>query len=69
MPSPRNSSISAARAINVAVTLVEQQQEQLRAIIESTQSRPEEKFQALVDLAHLAGILLHEMAVAEEIPD
>jgi len=68
MPSPRNTSAS-ARAINVALDLVEQQQERLRAIIESKQSTPKEKFEALVDLALLAGILLHEMAEAEDTPD
>jgi predicted nucleotidyltransferase len=69
MSSPRNTPDSATRAINVAVDLAEQREERLRAIIESKQSTPEEKFEALVDLAHLAGILLHEMAEAEETPD
>jgi hypothetical protein len=69
MPSPRNTSASASRAINVAIGLVEQQEERLRAIIDSKQATPEEKFTALVDLAHLAGILLHEVAEAEAAPD
>jgi hypothetical protein len=50
----------------VAISLVEQREERLRAILESKESAPEEKFQALVDLAHLAGILLHEVAEAED---
>jgi hypothetical protein len=33
----------------------------------SEQTTPNEKFQALTDLAQLAGILLHEMAENEEI--
>jgi hypothetical protein len=62
MPSPRNTSVSATRAINVAIGLVEQQQERLRAIIESKQATPEQIFTALVDLANLASILLHVIA-------
>jgi hypothetical protein len=68
MPSPRNTSVSAARAINVAIGLVEQQEERLRDILESKQSTPEEKFDALVRLARLAGIMLHEVSEAEETP-
>jgi hypothetical protein len=52
--------------MNVAVGLVEQQEERLRGILESKQTTPEEKFEALVDLAQLAGILLHEMAEGDE---
>jgi hypothetical protein len=65
-PLPRNTKVSGAQAINVATGLVEQQEERLRDILESRQSTPDEKFEALVDLAHLAGILLHEMSEAEE---
>jgi hypothetical protein len=68
IPFPRSTSISAARAMNVAVGLVEQQEERLHAVMESKLATPDEKFQALVDLAHLAGILLHEMTEDEEIP-
>jgi predicted nucleotidyltransferase len=67
MPSPGNTAVYAVRAIDVALGLVEQQEERLRAIIESKQSSPQEKFEALVDLAHLAGILLHEMGESEAI--
>ncbi|MDP9051269.1 MAG: hypothetical protein M3O31_11210 [Acidobacteriota bacterium] len=67
-PSPRIISVSAARAVKVAVDLVEQQQEWLRAILESKQATPEQKFEALVDLAHLAGILLREVAEADGTP-
>ena len=69
MPSPRNTSTDAARAINVAIGLVEQQEERLRDILESKQATPDEKFAALVDLAHLAGIVLHEAAEDQEGPD
>jgi len=69
MPSPRNTSVSATRAINVAIGLVEQQEELLRAIIESKQATPDQKFEALVDLAHLAGIVLLGVAEAGETLD
>ena len=69
MPSPRNASVSATRAINVAISLVEQQEERLRAVIESKQATPDEKFAALVDLAHLAGIVLRGVAEAGETQD
>jgi hypothetical protein len=65
MPSPRNTSISAARAINVALGLADQQEHRLCAIVESKQATPDEKFQALIDLAHLAGIVLHGAAEGE----
>jgi hypothetical protein len=49
----------------VAIGLVEQREERLHAILEAKESTSEQKFQALVDLAHLAGTLLHEVAEAE----
>jgi hypothetical protein len=45
-----------------SIGLVKQQEERLRDILESKQATPDEKLEALVDLAHLAEILLHEMA-------
>jgi len=66
---PRNTSVSATRVTNVAIGLVEQQEERLRAIIESKQATPDEKFEALVDLAHLAGVVLLGAAEAEETLD
>ena len=53
----------------MAIGLVEQREGRLRAILESKDATPEEKFQALVDLANLAGILLNEVAEAEDTPD
>jgi hypothetical protein len=64
MPSPHNRSVYAERAIHVALNLVDEHEERLRSILESNLSTPEEKFQALVNLAHLAGTLLHEMSEA-----
>ena len=65
MSSPRNTSVSAVRAINVALGLADQQEQRLRVMTESKQTTPDEKFQALVDLARLAGIVLHAAAEGE----
>jgi hypothetical protein len=69
IPSPRNTSVSAARVINLAIGLVEQQEERLRDILESKQATPDEKFEALVNLANLAGIVLHKAAEVGRLPD
>jgi hypothetical protein len=66
MASPRNIERSAQRGIDVALGLAEEQEQRLRAILESKQSTPDEKFQALLDLARLAGISFHHSAEAEE---
>jgi hypothetical protein len=65
MPSQRNTSVSAARAIDVALGLADQQEQRLCAIIESKRATSDEKFQALVDLARLAGIVLRVAAEGE----
>jgi hypothetical protein len=65
MCSPRNISVSARRSANVALHLVDEHEQRLRAILESAQVVPDEKFQALADLASLTGILVREMAEAE----
>ena len=64
MPSPRNTSVCAARAIELALGLVEHRELRLRGIIESEQTTPDEKFEALIELARLTGILSHKMAEA-----
>jgi len=63
--SPRNTLVYAARAIDVALDLADQQEQRLRVILESKQATPDEKFQALVDLARLAGIVLHAAVEGE----
>jgi hypothetical protein len=65
MPSPRITAVSAARAIDVALGLADQQEQRLCAIIESKQATSDEKFQALVDLARLAGIVLRAATEGE----
>ena len=57
MYSPRNSSIVAERIIHAALDLIDEQQEKLLAIVESERSTTEEKYDALVNLAHMTGVL------------
>lgn len=40
------------------------EERRLCAIIESAQTSPEEKYQALLDLAYLSGVLVHALADA-----
>ena len=65
MRSPRNIAVSAERAINVALRLVEEHEYRLHTILESEKTTPEEKFQALKDLAHLTGIVVRHAAETE----
>jgi len=64
MPSPRNTSISAERAIIAALDLLDQHKERLCAIIESGEATPDEKYDALVALAYMIGILTGAAAEA-----
>jgi hypothetical protein len=63
MDIPRTSAI---RALDAAVGLVNEREQQLCEIIESSQSSPEEKYQALVDLAYMTAILVREMTDTSE---
>jgi hypothetical protein len=65
MASPRNTLASAERAIEAALNLCDQHQQNLCAIVESEQATPDEKYQALVSLANLTGILVGQAAEAE----
>jgi hypothetical protein len=65
MPSPRNSSLIAERTIQVALDLLDERKEHLCSITESEQTTPDEKYQALVSLAYMTGILMREAAEAE----
>ena len=57
MPSPRNTSLSAERTINAALDLLDKQKEELCSVIESEHTTPEEKYESLVSLAYMTGIL------------
>jgi hypothetical protein len=65
MASPRNTLASAERAIHAALNLCDQQKQHLCAIVESEQSTPDEKYEALVSLAYLTGILVSQAAEEE----
>jgi hypothetical protein len=57
---------SAVRALDAALKLVDEREQQLCWIIESSQSSPEEKYQALVDLAYMTAILVRETTETSE---
>ena len=57
---------SAVRALDAALRLVDEREQQLCRIIESSQSSPEEKYQALLDLAYMTDILVREMTETSE---
>ena len=61
----RATSRSPPSAPSGGLRLVDQDELRLRTVIESEQTSPEEKFQALIDLAYLTGILVREAAEAE----
>lgn len=65
MSSPRNSYLSAERAIHVAIDLLDQRKDYLCSIVESEQTTPDQKYEALVILACMTGILVREAALAE----
>ena len=58
MPSPRNSSLLGERTIKVALDLLDERKEHLCSIMESEQTTPDEKYQALVSLAYMTGIMV-----------
>jgi hypothetical protein len=65
MPSPRNTSVLAERTIHFALDLLDERKEHLCSVVESQQTTPDEKYQALVNLAHMTWVLVREAAEAE----
>jgi hypothetical protein len=57
---------SAVQARDAALRLVDERDQELCQIIESSASSPEEKYQALLDLACMARILVREMTEISE---
>jgi len=55
-----------ARALDAALRLGDEREQELCWIIESSQSSPDEKYQALLDLAYMTGILAREMTETSE---
>ena len=62
MRSPRNNSAIAERVIHFALDLLDKRRQELCAAIESEQTTPEEKFEALVALADMTGVLTRKAA-------
>jgi hypothetical protein len=58
MPSPRNISLSGEQTVNAILDTLDQHKERLIAIVESEQTTPEDKYEALMRLASLTGILI-----------
>ena len=57
MPSPRNTTLSAEPALHVAIHLLNERKEKLCSIVESEHTTPDEKYEALVNLAYMTGVL------------
>jgi diguanylate cyclase (GGDEF)-like protein/PAS domain S-box-containing protein len=53
---------SAVRAVDIAMGYVQREEARLRLIIESEQKPGEDRFQALMDLAYLSGVVVRELA-------
>jgi diguanylate cyclase (GGDEF)-like protein/PAS domain S-box-containing protein len=53
---------SALRAIDIAISFVDREEQRLRAIIQSGSSSGDDRFQALKDLAYLSGVVVRELA-------
>jgi hypothetical protein len=62
MPLSRDSRLIAVRAIDAALWIATQVEQQLIAAIESDQTDPEDRFQSLVDLALFSRRLVLTMA-------
>jgi len=65
MPFPYRPPVIALRAIEVAPSVVAQEERRLIAIIESERSSEDERFEALVSLANLASRLVIKLAGGE----
>ena len=52
----------ALRAIDMAISYVDREEQRLRAIIQSGSSSSDDRFQALKDLAYLSGVVVRELA-------
>ena len=57
MPFPRNTSPPADRTIHAALDLFDRKKQELCSTIESEHATPEEKYEALVNLAYMTDIL------------
>ena len=65
MPSPRNASLSGEQTMHAILDALDQHKQRLLAIVESEGTTPEDKYEALMRLASLAGILTRTLGEAE----
>ena len=65
MPSPRNASLFAEQTIGAIVDILDQHKQHLLAIVESEQTTPDDKYEALTRLASLTGVLARTAGEAE----
>ena len=57
MPSPRNTALSGELTVDIVLGAIELHKERLCQIIESDDTTPEDKYEALMRLASMTGIL------------
>jgi hypothetical protein len=57
MPSPRNVSLSGEQTMHAILDVLDQHKERLLTIVESEETTQEDKYEALMRLASLTGVL------------
>ena len=62
---PRNASLSGEQTMHAILDALDQHKQRLLAIVESEGTTPEDKYEALMRLASLAGILTRTLGEAE----
>lgn len=67
MPFPCSSTV-AEHIIHSALDLLDKRKQELCAVVESEQTTPDEKYEALVSLAYMTGILSNAAAEHEKGP-
>lgn len=67
MPSPCGSIVT-QRIIQAALDLIDMQKSELCAVVESEQATPCEKYEALLRLAHITGVLTNAAAERAGMP-
>lgn len=65
MPSPRNASLSGKQTMHAILDVLDRHKERLLAIVESEETTPDDKYEALMRLASLTGILTRAGGEAE----
>jgi hypothetical protein len=65
MLSPRNASLSRKQTMHAVLDALDQHKERLLVIVESEVTTPDDKYEAVMRLASLAGILTRTAAEVE----